>query len=329
MIENIREKQWYKYLKLILVFIPLLALLIQLLILMISSFNSEINSIIEKTLTLIMPIGIALLVYFIGKTLDEYFADIERLKEQRNLESKIDKIISFYNYCSSNTSKINEISSKILEKQTKIESAIYSISHVTIEILKTQNTFYERLKNTRLNAKEKVMLTQLDPIPPKDYGDQTRQNYFSSDIDYAKNHPDVQIRRILSIETQSKLEWVKDLVEATKDLPNFSLAYINIKDINKDVPFPKMLSLQIIDEEEVFILNPQFSFMPYDYENCYYIKNVEIAKIYCSYYNAIWNKIKDDDDPAKTGCILKSGTNLNDLEKVLSYINAHTRKDSK
>ena len=191
--------------------------------------------------------------------------------------------------------------------QREVEDIKRVLSHIgSIEVLPTHDEFYTKLQNARRVARRKIQSTQLDPGPPATYGrTQARQSYFSSDVAVYKAHPNVNFYRIISIETQEKLQWVQDLISQTKDFPNVFIAYVKIDSISQSVPFPKMLSLQIIDETEVFLLHPAYSYMPADYKPCYYLKDAHVAQIYVSYYEKVWEKICQNHEH---GLILKDGT---------------------
>lgn len=227
----------------------------------------------------------------------------------------------------------DNLNKDIISRVDEINKDIKTFNNASIEVLTTQNDFYDKLKKSRSSALHTVDLTQLDPWAPKEYEDvdssdlsdevkaqhSSRVNYFTSDIEFAQSHPNVQIRRIISIPSDNKLEWVKDFIEATKSISNLFLAYVSIPDIEKDTPFPKMLSLQIIDSNEVFMLNPKYSYMPRQYEHCFYIKNADVGKIYTDYYNSIWEKLKNSDD-VNIGMILKNGTDIKGYEDKLNQI---------
>jgi len=203
-----------------------------------------------------------------------------------------------------------------------LDKTIKTINNASIEILETRDEFYEKLKKSRSNAIKKLLLTQLDPWPPISYeGGGPRQEYFNADIKFAESHPNVTICRMLSIERQEKLNWVKDFIKETKGFSNVFFAYINISNIEKSAPFPKILSLQIIDSEEIFHLNPEYSYMPRQYQECFYIKNKKLANIYEKYYYAVWREIGNDkSDDFKIGCILKNGNDDEGYEIKLDKI---------
>jgi len=220
----------------------------------------------------------------------------------------------------------NVTHSKFQNELEKLRSDIENSNNASIEVFKNRIDFYDKIGEERLKAHSIVQLTLLDSYSPyKNEENKARKDYFDNDIKNIRelNSRCVKFYRILSIETEEKWKWVKRLIEETEDLDNVFLAYIKVGDIEKSVPFPKLLSLQIIDNEKVFMLNPKFSYMPNDYESCYYMKNKEVAEIYVDYYKNVWASLKNSEH----GCIIKSGKdNYEDkMNEILKYIKGKTK----
>lgn len=301
---KVTESRLYEVLKILLGVIPLIALLGQVIVIMIASASSNPQDLIDMVATLIIPMGISLLLVIITKYVDDVLMNMSRNAELQEIKTTID----------------NSIQTQIETGFKRISHEIQHFNNASIELLATDTEFYAHLTKSRNEAKKVVYLTQLDPWPPKNYENQnsTRKSYFEMDVQYLNDHPNVLVYRILSIETVEKLEWVKGLIQATSGYSNFFLAYVNIDSIQDSVPFPKMLSLQIIDKEEVFCLNPRFSHMPRDYEPCYRFKNKDVAEIYVDYYQKIWEILKSG--RPEHGCILKNGIDIEGYQKKLDEI---------
>lgn len=289
--KNIRQKNWYQILHVIIVVLPLLALGVESVYIIITC-SIGAGDVVEVMKKIAVPALAELVLAYVGRFIDDYIERFERDSELRDIKSKIEKIVPTV---------------------TSLSTEIRNFNNASIEVLTQHEDFYSKLTKCRLCATREVLLTQLDPNPPESYENEgKRKSYFESDIEYAKSHPYVTIKRILSIETEEKMKWVQDLIEATKDLPNLFLAFVNIENIAKERPFPKMLSLQIIDKEEVFVLNPQYSYMPKSYQPCFYLKNKDVAQIFAEYHTAIWRELERDSegDEYKHGCILKEGKEI-------------------
>lgn len=194
----------------------------------------------------------------------------------------------------------------------------------TAQAITTAADFYKKLNESRSKAQKKVRLTNLDPWAPFESNSNTANAadaYFREDIPYIKNNQSIEFYRIISIETEEKLKWTRTLIEEVKDFKNVFLAYIDIDDIVGSFPFPKILSLQIIDNKEVFMLHPAFSYMPRAYQRCYYLKGKKIAQEYSEYYDYIWDVLDDTSEHnGKHGCILKNGPDMKDYEEKLKEI---------
>jgi hypothetical protein len=221
--------------------------------------------------------------------------------------------------------------SKIQDELENIRNDIKNFDNASVEVFRNYDDFYRKISEERTKAHNIVRLTLLDPYSPyKEMKNNARKVYFNADIENIKELKDKNVRfyRILSIETEEKWKWVKEFIDETKELDNVFLAYIKVGDIEKSIPFPKLLSLQIIDGEKVFILNPKYSYMPDDYENCYYLKNKEVAEIYVDYYKKVWESLRNN---SEYGCILKEGRKNNEkkMTDILKYIRENNSENQK
>lgn len=207
----------------------------------------------------------------------------------------------------------------IRQEMSNLDKDIIHIDNQEIIVINSDDEFYRRLNKFRDGAKKMVQLTNLSPGNKGD--SQEMEAYFKADFEYCKKNKDdgnFKFYRIFSIETLDKANWVRKIMEETKSYKNVSFAYVNVKNIEKSSPFPKMLNLQIIDEETVFIVNPIDGYMPPDFKPCFYLKDKNVAKIYSEYYNKVWGKLKEEGN--QHGFLLKEGTVVhNDKLQKLIY----------
>jgi len=319
--KKIHERHWYVFLKLLFTILPLIVLVIGLSVLTYRSIVDESVDIITAVKNQIIPMGTALFIFILAKYIDDYIADSDKEKELQEIKDTIataTKLQEVKDAVATIATANHDCHCKFQDDISNLNKDIKHFNNTSMEVLTTYDDFYRKLQKSRSAAQEKVQLTQLDPCPPLAYGDErTRKEYFEGDIACYKSRPYVNFYRILSIETEEKLEWARSLIEGTKGLSNVFLAYINIESIEKMTPFPKMLSLQIIDCKEVFVLNPKYSYMPHDYKRCYYFKNNDVAQIYSDYYEAIWETLRSD---IQHGCILKDGNSSHGYEEKLNKI---------
>lgn len=299
MMKQIRQKNWYLTLHTLFVVLPILLLALEA-VYVIYICATGTTDVIDAIKNIIAPALAEIGFAFAAKSVDDYLESMERNSELKEIKTKIEQIVPTV---------------------TSLSKEVRNLNNASIEVLTQHEDFYSKLTKCRLCATREVLLTQLDPNPPESYEDESkRKSYFDSDIEYAKSHPHVAIKRILSIETREKLEWVRGLIEATKDLPNLFLAFVNIENIAKERPFPKMLSLQIIDRNEVFVLNPQYGYMPKSYQPCFYLKNRDVAQIFVDYHTDIWRELERESENSeyKHGCILKEGKeiHMDRLDKI-------------
>jgi len=330
--KKITERTWYVALKILLGVLPLVAIFIQIVMIMATVTADDYSFLMDNISTWVLTFGIPILLVIFTNVVDAHIVSLESKEQNQVLLGKIETSAS------ETKRQVEEIKNEVTKVTADMEknavglqksigdvlAKMRVINNASLEIFLTYEMFYSRLSQSRKDARKKVRLTQLDPWLPEHYegedadggtGDvSVRQSYFKNDVEFVQKNKNIVIYRIVSIESSERLEWVKKLILETKKCSNFFLAFVDIASIESEVPFPKMLSLQIIDDEEVFCLNPQFSYMPHEYKPCYCFKNKEVAKIYVDYYEAVWNILKSN--PVH-GCVLKEGTNDRGYEAKL------------
>lgn len=252
-------------------------------------------------LKLVFPLSIELIIFIIAKSFSDD-AQNDQVKQSLN--------------------DIKDIVPKILKIESSVEninSIVPNINTTTAKVLVKRDEFYTCLKECREKAKSKVWLMHLDPIAPFEFGEGVRKDYFDSTIQYARDNPNIEIRRILSIPSIQKLEWALMCVNDSKDLNNLHFAYLRIDDIASTVPTPPIISVQIIDDTEMLYLDPRYSYMPQRYYPCVYLNNHEVVKLFSAYYTSLWDRIENCKDPGY-GCILKNGFDYNGISEKTESI---------
>jgi len=132
--------------------------------------------------------------------------------------------ITFYLICTRAT----------LEKEVKhLESVDESIKSINLKFksiivpITKQSELYTMLEKEVVNATRRVYLMHLDSQPPTSsfYGDHNRSEYFDNCLQKAQEGR-IKFRRIVNIENEEMLIWVKKLIEDTSLLLNYQIAYI-------------------------------------------------------------------------------------------------------
>ena len=190
---------------------------------------------------------------------------------------------------------LDKIKQDIQNNNAIFVEEICKVNQTQSEVIISSQRFYTLLKQIREKATYRVQLTQLDPGPPTVYGEKVRAEYFDQTIEFAKKNPTIKVQRIMSIPTIEKLEWAQEMIENSTNLNNLHFAYIKIDDIQNISPTPPILSLQIIDENEMLLLDPCFSYMPMSFKPCLYLKDNEVVKkVFSKYYDSLWDSLERD-----------------------------------
>lgn len=161
-----------------------------------------------------------------------------------------------------------------------------------------QREFYVFLKKAVLTAENSVDLTHIQPSPPEKAGIKEKDEYFEAIKKVIKKRQ-IRVRRIVSIPTMDKLNWIKSLLKEFENYPNFDIHCVDVGSLKFPVP---LLSVQIVDSDQVFLIDLakgyHFDSSWSREKNDLWIVSKEIAKSYREYYEEYWQsteKIKEGD----------------------------------
>lgn len=151
--------------------------------------------------------------------------------------------------------------------------------------------FYKRLLSAVRSANSSIDLMAMQPTPPTAFGVPELKEYLNELA--GKIEREVLVtRRIVSIPTLEKLEWVIELINTHKGCKKFALKYVDVSLLGTvSIPYP--LNVQIVDKREIFIINPAKGYFPIDKtsEGIWLEDNgqMKIAEMFSDYYDAYWS----------------------------------------
>lgn len=188
------------------------------------------------------------------------------------------------------------------KNEKSISSIMNRLEAQTTSKKVTRKEHYKLLDSASINAKSQIWIMTIDSnlnrgvvssIPE-------REVYYNTIEKIAKTKRDVSIRRIYGLPVddkarQDKIEWIRSDLKKFKDCPNF---HMRVFDWRKFTSIPIPLSLQIIDDTFVGLVNMQSSsasVVGSGEDIC--IKDQNIVQHLKIYYETIWEKC----DELKTG----------------------------
>jgi hypothetical protein len=177
---------------------------------------------------------------------------------------------------------------KVIQRCGTIKSQLSASIKDSLIAFKSPEAFYENLIKANENAKQRIWLMNLQDYSPYYYGGKNRINYYDSLMKITLAKENVDVRRIMRIPTIEKLEWLKKLIKETEHISNFHIAYLNN---SSRCPKSLMISVQIIDDQIAFLINPQKNTSAMIFNQCYQINNHEIVCAYIEYYMTLWDEI--------------------------------------
>lgn len=132
-------------------------------------------------------------------------------------------------------------------------------------------------------------ITNFTPQPASTTGIPERSQYFQAVTDLIRNNNQIEVRRIVSITTKEKFNWVENKeIQGLKDCNNFHLGYYEFP--KKHIP---SYTIILLDKKEIFLgIYWEPAHRGHRDQNIW-IKNDEICKAFGDYFDVLWdNSIK-------------------------------------
>jgi hypothetical protein len=275
-------------------------------------------TIIDQT-SLILYLLVSMSVFIISNSKKNEIVFNEQKEDNKRISEDLNKVYGDLTSIKNGTITIENMDNKIIKVS---EDVCILKKGTTISTLSDQQSFYHKLADVATKATTRVWLTHLDQWAPDShkYAGLDKKEYFDKILEYAKNHPKVDFKRIISIPTEDKLIWVKDLIEKTKDYENLNFAYIRLDDLENLFPL-SVVSTQIMDDNKMFLLNPELNLVPRTkglFKDCLYFENTDMVAVYSHYYESVWKKITEKN--SQWGCLIKDGNGVDTYNDNIQII---------
>lgn len=214
------------------------------------------------------------------------------------------------------TSESFELLNKTLTEQCKEDAKIH--------VIYSADELYEKLGEAIKHAKD-IRIMHLDPFSPNHYKSPARTEYFKTIFDYVKLHNDVTMKRLTSLNEVEKIEWLKGLIEETRNIEKLDIAYIDIPKNRDDSFLNTLVSCQVLDGNKTFLLNPMGNTVPAGgtQGEVLYIESESVAKVYEKYFDRLWDIAVRKHGNSR---IIKSGRTY--LEDELNKVEARLRENN-
>jgi len=205
-----------------------------------------------------------------------------------------------------------------------------------IKLLNNKKEFFNVLDTERTQVKNtKICLMNFTrTIQEQINKEEKAKKYYEKEFKYCseKENDNVKLYRIVSIHTKDKFEECWHMANKANEagLKNFNLAYIDIANFDDNNVLPEITGVQIIGDVVILIDPCAAGIDSQQHENSIFIRSEEIAEIYKSYYDALWDEIKEYDRELHTanpeignkkgftGFILYSGER-NERKRILEH----------
>ena len=147
-----------------------------------------------------------------------------------------------------------------------------------VTVLKDTDAFYRRLI-AAINVTSKVDVTYFTPNVPSEFMDESGKLYWDTINSYLKKKAGFRLRRIATIETAEKLNWLLATVNDAKNPPGYHMHYLSGE--YKHTP----LNVNIVDGEHAFVFGTEVRSKSSDY---IYIRDKDVAGTLQRYFDLLW-----------------------------------------
>ena len=140
--------------------------------------------------------------------------------------------------------------------------------------------FFEALNKVITNT-SKLEVTYFTLEPPDEFFGTERGKYWKMLANNFKKFDTFRVRRIITIDSEAKLKWVRKTIEESNNSPNYHLAVLPSM-----LPFP-ILNVVIVDRRYAAVFEPHSQSTDTQY---IFIDDPRTAEALSLYFSTIWSK---------------------------------------
>ncbi len=170
------------------------------------------------------------------------------------------------------SAQVDRISAHLEKIENKVEGMTSAV------ILHGTEAFFQKL-NSVFNEYSRLDVTYFTRISPDEFHGPEAKKYWKSLATHFKKSTIFRVRRIVTIESREKLDWVKQNVANSRNTEGYHLAvFVN------ELCLP-LLNIIVIDGRHTFIFEPHRRTSDTSY---IYVDNDEIGKVAQEYFDNLW-----------------------------------------
>jgi hypothetical protein len=163
--------------------------------------------------------------------------------------------------------------------------------------------FYREFLRAAEAAKHTVRICYFAPYPPMVGGSSDRLEYYRRMKALMASAGHIRFRRLIRA-TQENKEWVASLIRELEGQPNVDLALV--RDLPDSVENPLGLSVQIVDEDQVWMVAIRSHERVGEHRDLY-VRDSSVAWAMSEYFDRLWQY---GDEVLKTGLVTPKGARL-------------------
>jgi len=148
----------------------------------------------------------------------------------------------------------------------------------TVQSYDRVSDFYKQLRGAMTVADDTLDLTHIRRDAPEDFHGEHPSEYFKEVVQWARKHPDGQIRRVVAVSSEGMRVWAAKLNDETAQVSNYRVRVIEWGSI-------PAINMAILDRKTTFLA---VTGEDADRTKGLAMENADISRYFIAYYDVLW-----------------------------------------
>lgn len=168
-----------------------------------------------------------------------------------------------------------------LSDTREINSVIQSSDFTEVEVYREYDQHFRDVSKQLESTSGKISLTHVQTDPPDSFGSTAVDEYYSRMEKWMENHPDGQVKRIITISNEAMYDWAQYLQGLTEEHEKF-----RVRVCTWESEFP-MINMALLDGKTAYFA---LTFGHAQDTRCLRIEDTEVVEMYEQYFDYMWRQ---------------------------------------
>ena len=223
------------------------------------------------------PNGLSLFLTLIVAVILFILYQLHLIPDSQLAAAALALLIAYVLFAVPKISQNNLILGDLTKRSDLIQSRLMTMGS-GVSVLKDTEEFYKQLLAT-ITSTSKVDVTYFTPNIPSEFIDQFGKQYWDTINSYLMKKTGFKLRRISTVETVEKLNWLLETISVAKNPPGYHLHYLNTEYSHSP------LNVNIVDDEHAFIFGTEVRSKSTEY---IYIRDKHVTSTLKRYFDLLW-----------------------------------------